>query len=204
MKRLWLDWGGSLIPTCVAWLIDQHTVAGRCDLRQVRCVLPGARAGRLLLRELVARCSARKIRLVPPRTLTPGTMVDVLAPPTRETASRLECSLAWMHVLRDADRTLVAPLFPRPPDRADWPAWHEFATKIVDVAEELAGELLGFGDVARCAEQLDMDREAARWRVLEHLHPRYHQRLADCGREDPHARRRKALDDLEPEPGDAL
>ena len=46
MHRQWLDWHKPLLPAAAAWLIGQHSDGKRCDLRQVRCVLPGTRAGR--------------------------------------------------------------------------------------------------------------------------------------------------------------
>ncbi len=195
MQRHWLDWSRPLIPATATWLIERHAAGGRCDLRELRCVLPGTRAGRLLLHTLISQASRQRIKLVPPKMLTPGALVEVSVPPTSETATQLECSLAWMHVLREADPVMVAPLLPKPPEQADWPAWHDLAVKIGDVTSELAGELLSFADVARTAAQLGMEREADRWEVLVQLERRYHARLRDCGRVDPHLRRRRSLED---------
>jgi ATP-dependent helicase/nuclease subunit B len=124
MHRQWLDWHRPLLPAAAAWLIGQHSDGKRCDLRQVRCVLPGTRAGKLLLHALLAQCAQAGLRLIPPQVLTPGTMVDQLVPPTPDTASGLECTLAWMHVLREAAPEQIAALLPTRPDGQDWPAWH--------------------------------------------------------------------------------
>ena len=193
MHRQWLDWHRPLLPAAAAWLIGQHSDGKRCDLRQVRCVLPGTRAGRVLLHALLAQCAEAGLRLVPPQVLTPGTMVDQLVPPTPNTASALECTLGWMHALREADLDHIAALLPSRPDSQDWPAWHELAARIGGVVEELAGELLSLRDVARVAGRMDMDREALRWAMLERLHDRYRERLRRCGRIDPHERRREAV-----------
>ena len=53
-----------LLPAAAAWLIGQHSDGKRCDLRQVRCVLPGTRAGRLLLHSLLAQCAEAGLRLL--------------------------------------------------------------------------------------------------------------------------------------------
>ncbi|MCB9566634.1 MAG: PD-(D/E)XK nuclease family protein [Myxococcales bacterium] len=204
MQRRWLDWQKPLLPAAAAWLVQGRAADGRCDLRNVRCVLPGARAGRLLLRTLINLCNDAKIRLIPPQVMTPGSMVDVIVPPTATTASELECSLAWMHVLREANAGLIAPLLPRLPDYHDWPAWHELALVLGGISEDLAGELLSFGEVARAAIRLQMEREASRWQVLGSLHRRYRERLQSCGRVDPHERRVQALADLEVDPREEL
>jgi hypothetical protein len=188
-----LDWQRPLLPAAAAWLVARHRDGSRCDMRRVRCVLPGTRAGKLLLRTLLTQCAEADVRLVPPQMLTPGAMVDQLVPPARDTASALECSLAWMHVLREARPEHIDALLPTRPDPGDWPAWHELAAQVAGIVEELAGELLTLKDVARVAARMDMEREARRWAVLEQLEHRYHDRLHRCGRVDPHARRREAV-----------
>ena len=193
MHRQWLDWHRPLLPAAAAWLISQHSDGKRCDLRQLRCVLPGSRAGRLLLHALLSQCAEQRLRLVPPQILTPGTMVDQLVPPTPDTASPLECTLGWMHALRDAPSDQIATLLPSRPDAQDWPAWHELAAQVGGIVEELAGELLSLRDVARVAGRMDMEREVQRWAVLEQLADRYRERLRRCGRIDPHERRREAV-----------
>ncbi|MCA9661305.1 MAG: glycosyltransferase, partial [Myxococcales bacterium] len=197
MQRRWLDWNQPLLPAAARWLVQRHAAGGRCDLRAVKCVLPGGRAGRLLLRTLIGHCNEVKVRLIPPQVMTPGSMVDVVMPPTATTASDLECSLAWMHVLREADARLIHPLIPRQPDYHDLPAWHELALQIGKIREELSGELLSFGEVARAAMRLQLDREADRWQVLATLYGRYRDRLRSVGRVDPHERRAQALAELE-------
>ncbi len=197
MQRRWLDWHQPLLPAAAAWLVQRHAAAGRCDLRAVKCVLPGGRAGRLLLRTLIATCSERKLRLIPPQVMTPGSMVDVIMPPDATTAAELECSLAWMHVLREASAALIRPLIPSQPDYYDWPAWHELALQIGEISQELAGELLSFGEVARAAMRLQLENEADRWQVLAQLYGRYRDRLGSVDKIDPHERRMQALAELE-------
>lgn len=193
MHRQWLDWQQPLLPAAAAWLIERHADGRRCDLRTVRCVLPGARAGRVLLHLLLRQCAERNLRLVPPQVLTPGALVELLTPGDARTASALECTLAWMHVLREASPELIAPLLPSRPDFYDWPAWHEFAGQIAAIVDELSGELLSLRDVARVAMRMQMDREADRWAVLEKLEGRYRERLHRCDRTCPHERRREII-----------
>ena len=197
MQRRWLDWHQPLLPAAAAWLVQRHASAGRCDLRDVKCVLPGGRAGRLLLRTLIGTCKEQKLRLIPPQVMTPGSMVDVIMPPTATTAAELECSLAWMHVLREASAALIRPLIPSQPDYYDWPAWHELALQIGEISQELAGELLSFGEVARAAMRLQLEREVDRWQVLAQLYGRYRDRLKSVDKVDPHERRMQALAEFE-------
>ncbi|HEY8375660.1 MAG TPA: hypothetical protein VIK91_04185, partial [Nannocystis sp.] len=188
-----MDWQGPLLPAAATWLIERHAEGSRCDLRSVRCVLPGARAGRVLLHLLLRQCAARNLRLIPPQVLTPGALVELLAPGDARTATTLECTLAWMHVLREAHPDKIAPLLPSRPDYHDWPAWHELAAQIVAVVDELSAELLTLRDVARVAASMHMHREAERWAVLERLESRYRERLAREDRVCPHERRREVI-----------
>src|SRR5690606_11023073 len=81
--------------------------------------------------------------------------------------SSLECTLAWMHVLRQARPEQIDPLMPSRPEFYDWPAWHELAGTVAGVVDELSAELLSLRDVARVAARMNMDREAERSAVLE-------------------------------------
>ena len=108
IRREWLDWSDPALPLAARWLIEQvrGDEAGLCDLRDFVCVLPGQRAGRLLLAQLLEQCEDAQLRLVPPQVYTPGQMVDVLAP-HREvaTATSFEQILAWIKALRSAGET---------------------------------------------------------------------------------------------------
>lgn len=193
MHRQWLDWQRPLLPAAAAWLIERYADGRRCDLRGVRCVLPGARAGRVLLHLLLRQCAERGLRVVPPQVMTPGALVELFAPGDARTASALECTLAWMHVLREASPELITPLLPSRPDFHDWPAWHELAAQIAAIVDELSGELLSLRDVAKVAMRMNMEREANRWAVLERLEVRYRERLRRCERVCPHERRHEAI-----------
>src|SRR5690606_12432742 len=193
MQRQWLDWRGPLLPAAAAWLIERHAEGRRCDLRAVRCVLPGARAGRVLLHLLLRQCAERGLRLVPPQVLTPGALAELLAPGDARTATPLECTLAWMHVLREASPEKIAPLLPTRPDFHDWPAWHELAGTVAGVVDELSAELLALRDVARVAARMNMEREAERWAALERLEARYRERPAREDRVCPQERRREGI-----------
>src|SRR5690606_30768649 len=124
---------------------------------------------------------------------TPGALAELLVPADARTASSLECTLAWMHVLREARPEQIAPLLPSRPEFYDWPAWHELAGTVAGVVDELSAELLSLRDVARVAARMNMDREAERWAVLERLEVRYRERLAREDRVCPHERRREVI-----------
>ena len=181
MKRVWLDWHKPIIPSAATWLLQHFRKGERCDLRHLRCVLPGARGGRLLLRELVAQASHEHIRLVPPQVWTPGKLVEKILPATHQIASEFECILAWTHSLQHATASQLAPLLPQVPQTYDWSTWYELARKIHGIASELAAEELTFADVARCAEAMAVTQESARWWLLHDLRDAYVQRLHRCG-----------------------
>ena len=196
IRRVWLDWCGPALPLAARWLIDHapHGEAGLCDLRNIVCVLPGQRAGRLLLAELLEQCKTTRLRLVPPQIHTPGQMVDVLAP-HREvpTATDFEQVLAWMNVLRTAGPATLGPLLPRPPDESAFLDWHHLAQTIARLHEELAGEELSFADVADQARTMSMEGEADRWGALHELHGAYCAALTEAGLVDPHQARAEAI-----------
>ncbi|MHC4219201.1 MAG: PD-(D/E)XK nuclease family protein, partial [Planctomycetota bacterium] len=174
---------------------DAQGLGRACDLQSVLCVLPGNRAGRLLLAQLAEKCEARGIPLIPPDIRTPGGMVDALVTlDSRPSASAPEQSLAWMRALRTADPETIAPLVPQRPDDQNVLDWFHLAGTVARIAEELAGERMTPESVAVRAESLELFGEADRWRALESVHALYRAQLADAGLIDPHEARWNALE----------
>src|SRR5678816_3712562 len=121
IRREWLDWSNPCIPSAAAWLTTNTETPKRrnaetarvCDLRDLICVLPGRRAGRLLLSHLVQECRGRGLQLVPPVVLTPGAMIDAILNIDVPVASETESIMGWVAAIEKSDPAELAPLLPR-------------------------------------------------------------------------------------------
>ncbi|MCI0629789.1 MAG: PD-(D/E)XK nuclease family protein [Phycisphaerales bacterium] len=205
IRREWLDWSKPCLPAAADWLIEHHQMGpapdslfadagdSTCDLSSVVCVLPGRRAGRLLLAQLIERCASKGIVLIPPVVLTPNPMVDRLLQIDSPTATQTEMVLAWLSALRALPTETLGPLLPSPPQPDELPDWRELAITIARLYEELSGQRLTFGDVAARADRLAMVAEGDRWRVLEQVRELYERSLTRAGLTDPHRARESAL-----------
>jgi hypothetical protein len=188
------------LPAAASWLIGEargnaQSPDGQCDLRQFLCVVPGRRAGRLLLALLAEQCQAAGVPLVPPDIRTPASMVDALVGiENQPTATAPEQVLAWMEALRTTAPEQIAPLVPNRPDDQDVLDWYHLASTLARIAEELAGERITPADVADQAERMELFGEADRWRALEAVHDAYRATLSAANLVDPHEARWKALD----------
>jgi hypothetical protein len=198
-QRAWLDWKEPALPAAASWLIraardDANSPEGLCDLRNVVCVVPGGRAGRLLLALLAEQCQAEGVPLIPPDIRTPARMVDALVEiENQPTATAPEQVLAWMNALRTIPPEKIAPLVPNRPDDQDVLNWYHLASTLTGIAEELAGERITPADVADQAEQMELFGEADRWRALESVHGAYRAELSAATLIDPHEARWSAL-----------
>jgi ATP-dependent helicase/nuclease subunit B len=190
IRREWLDWDKPCLPQAAAWLIEraigQSSAASRwCDMQSITCVLPGSRAGRLLLGTLMRECRARHLQLVPPRIHTPGSLVASLIA-DQPVASDVEMELAWAAALRRIDRESIKPLLPFAPADDDAIAWQSLAKTIARLHDDLAGGCREFSDVADLAERLELFGEGDRWRALEHVYDLYRRTLHAIGLRDRH------------------
>lgn len=193
ITREWLSWDEPCLPQAALWLIDHHAQRDECDLREVICVLPGSRAGRLLLAEMIKDCEVRTLRLLPPRVLTPGAMVDELLEVVAPVASELESRLAWMDGLRSVDASALAPLAPQRPANDDWRAWDALARTLASLHEALAGERRDFADAGEAAANLSMPSEGERWQAIATVHAQQRIALARQCLVDRHDARHEAL-----------
>jgi hypothetical protein len=203
-ERVFLDWTQPLLAASADRLIARFAAGQRCDLQRIACILPTARAGRILLAMLVERCRAARLWLTPPRILTPGRMIDAVFPASIGIATTQEQVLAWASVLQRDRGRATGHLVSKPPPPRDVMAWHDLGARIVRAHEELSGEARSFMDAAACADRMGLDREGDRWRALADLAETYQQVLQSAGLTDPHDHRRRAIEGaaLSADPGD--
>lgn len=157
---------------------------GGFDLSDWIVVVPGARAGRLLLAALLERAAERGTSLDPPVVLTPASLVEGLRQPVegaKPAATALERRSAWAATLLAADRRMWATLGlgdPIDPMRA----W--LVAKVFLRTEDAldAGDL-GWGDAAEAMVRIggDADRLAA----IADLAKAVNARLAEAGLTSP-------------------
>lgn len=138
---------------------------------------------------LIRECERQQLHLVPPQTITPGHITDLLfdLPTDPPIAITEESQLAWTAALRDAPPENLETLMANPPPPDDVLAWHELAHTISRLHRDLAGYQLTFNDAADAAERLELLGEAARWRSLQDLHHRYTAQLSAAGLACPYA-----------------
>jgi ATP-dependent helicase/nuclease subunit B len=205
--REFLNWDKGALPRAAEWLIAraENRNAHRCDLRQTLCVMPGRRAGRLLLGHLIVQCHKQKLQPLPPTILTPGQMIDQLLEVHQPLASAVESQWAWAAALKRAEAESIAALLPRRPADDDWRSWLELAQVSANLHEQLAGGRVGFADVADLAQRREMFGESDRWQALDLVFSLYHDTLKQCGLCDAHQARESRLAELaeHPEAGKA-
>ena len=82
LKPQWIDWSRPILHEAANWLFDQAEAGDDevVELGEFLCVVPGQRAGRMLLAVLVEKCQSLGMRLNAPDIHTPRTMVDELLP----------------------------------------------------------------------------------------------------------------------------
>jgi RecB family exonuclease len=167
------------------------------DLSDVLVVVPGSRAGRVLLALLVEAAEARGLSLTPPRPRTPGDLVDAVLDAGPRPAAGVRLSLAspmaarwaWGEALRAVGLDALRALLPNPPPRTDLLGWLRLGDVLAQWHHALAAEGLRFEDVpARAAAMPDWPDEA-RWLVAARVQQAYAQILARLNLEDPDLRR---------------
>jgi len=204
IERAFLDWSAPMIPQAARWLIEHGpeptdpALPDCIDLRRTICVLPGRRAGRLLLEALARHARQSDRALLPPTITTPGSAVDILLdsasdPADLPVADSLTIDLAWMAALRDAPEELLNAIIASPPGADDWPAWYDLAATMHQVHEIVAGARQRFDLVADAAARRELLQEADRWSAMHEIHELYRQLLQRSGWTDPHDLREQML-----------
>lgn len=197
IHRIFLGWDSPPLHAAVRVLHGLGTSdspPGELDLSRTLIVVPGARAGRLLLGELVRTADEAGLLLSAPRLVTPGPLQDALLGladlPRADATLRLAL---WTRALLNADPASLTSLIAHPP--TDVARAAEFARVLIRAHTELAGHGLSFHDALdriRGNSELPAD-EAERWARAVEIQEQACARLRELGVPDPEFSRLAAL-----------
>ncbi|MBX3441206.1 MAG: PD-(D/E)XK nuclease family protein [Planctomyces sp.] len=177
IRRNFLCWTQPALPAVVRDLQASRGQSGFLDLSDLVVVTPSSGAGRRFL-ELLAE--ATDGRCVPPRTITPKDLPELLYVPKRPFASELTQELAWVDALRSSPAERIRQVTGNPPADADIRGWMTVGRTLSRLHRELAGDAFDFSKVACCPLLSDL-AERDRWQALSEVQAAYLRRLDDLG-----------------------
>lgn len=188
IERLFIDWSTPCLRETARLLLDRASgdrAGSMIDLSAWRCVVPGRRAGRLLLGEFIDAGRSRGVAVLPPSVLTPGDLGRALLDFDGPVADSLAMTFAWMRALRSMSYDVLRPLVSRPPAPGDVGGWWSLASALARVHDELGAGDVPFDRVADVLERAELGLEGERWRVVAAAHERVEAILRDAGLLDP-------------------
>ncbi|MBL4808500.1 MAG: PD-(D/E)XK nuclease family protein [Phycisphaerales bacterium] len=188
--RHFLGWDQPALDSAAQWIFDRFVQNSELDLSDVHLVLPGRRAARTLLGNLVDLCESQGIVLIPPITMTPleipaatigrASEIEGMGGLGRH-ASKLSRKLAWIQALQDCDPSMLAEILPAPPETQDLGHWIGIGGWIAGVSDELCDAGLRMSEVATRGIQILDESETVRWDALGEIQNSYEQILAGLG-----------------------
>lgn len=194
-ERIFLGWKEHALPAAARLLADAHLSAGAPGPERSVVALPGGRAGRRLRELLLEEADRRGRPVPPPRTVTVGTLPELLYDPERPPAGDLLSRRAWADALRAADRAELEAVFPEPPAEDALTDWSRLARVVARLHGEVAREGLSFRDVEEtCAAAPDLEGRE-RWDALARVAVAHRERLRELGFGDRGRARRRALEE---------
>lgn len=187
-RRVFLGWERPLLELATEWLVEYAAGSGfgyGFGLPDTAVVVPGRRAGRLLLDRLTAAARAQgRVAILPPEILTVGTLPErilAVGPPTPEPTLRIARAARLREVCirpgageRFVADALEVALGGRPEDD-DWGGWTDLAQRLEEVAVRLEAVGLPVDRAARRVEGMSGGTFAApggeseRWQAWREL-----------------------------------
>ncbi len=197
LPRKFIDWREPILPAAAEYLLDRYGTKSTLDCGNVLTVVPGSRAGRVLLESLVRRADERQLIFTPPQIVTVGELPEQLYQSKRPHAGDLVQRLAWTNALKDAKPDRLSQFIARTPDDDDAGGWLELGDLLGRLHRELAADDLNFKDVADgFAHGVGFD-ESERWRFLAQVQRKYLDILDDLHVWDRQTARLVAIDQQE-------
>ncbi len=204
IERVFIDWAQPFLPRVAEEMLeragatrdgDRANAAGFVDLSEHLVLIPGARAGRLLLHALVQAANVGGASLLPPRIITPGNLLEALCA-GNPLATGAECVLAWAAALRAASDLDLAPITPHRPRPDDHGAWLDMARMLQALDEELSGADVEIDSVAHIVEELGLEVEVERWNAIAHVREAARKHIHAAGLVEPTDSLREATSDI--------
>jgi len=140
--------------------------------------------------ELCRQCDDAGAALIPPRTITPGSIPAALLDSPEPVAIPAEQELAWLEALRRVDGTVLEALFPGEGDDGARRG-AGFAGVLDRLAADVGAADRAFADVAEWLDANGYTGEAERWRALAAIESHYLAALDEAGLVDPLRRARR-------------
>ncbi|HET8654598.1 MAG TPA: PD-(D/E)XK nuclease family protein [Longimicrobiaceae bacterium] len=184
VERAFLGWSRDALRAAASRLADHYADGHELRMDAATVALPGARAGRRLREMLLDESISRKLRLVPPRIVTVGSVPELLYTPVHPPAPDAHCTAAWSRALRRLPAGRLARLFSLAPAEDDVRGWTRLARTVTTLHREVSGAGLRFADVqARCGEGL-LFADTERWSVLSEAQALFEAELEALGLSD--------------------
>ncbi len=177
--RHFLDWNHPALDSAAAWILDNTPQSNELDLSLTHIVVPGARARRVLLGNLVDLANQHNLALTPPLILTPWETPAALLGTQGQPASPITQKLAWIQALQTCDTDSLKALIPDPPEPNNWPAWSGLAQSISTTAKQLADAGIRMNQVPELGDQILDEYETQRWTTLGTIQSTYEQLLTE-------------------------
>ncbi len=156
IRRIFFDWDQPALRGAADYLWSRYGTAGTAgtlDLERLIVAVPGGRAGRRLLEELVRLSERQSAALVPPRIVTAGQLPELLYEVKRPFAGDLAQQLAWTQALKATRPKDVAQLIKRLPAADDLAGWLALGQTFSQLHRELAADALDFSHVLRAVRR---------------------------------------------------
>lgn len=163
------------------------------DLSRIAVVVPGARAGRMLLSLLTQRAAAAPMPFCPPAITTPGDIPERVLGADPRAAGELATAMAWVTALKGLDVGTFRSLAGDPPPLDEFSRWLGLADMLVRCETQLAAAGRTMREVADAADGFGPGFAKERWDAAAAAQAARDAVLASNGMIERHAARREAL-----------
>ena len=197
LQRVFLGWDRPALE-CARDFLLKRVHRAELDLSAILVVVPGGRAGRILLGMLVQAAEQRSMPFSPPRLCTPGEVADLILQPVATPAGPIARRAAWIEALRTQPAERLSSLVPHPPAHQEFRAWAGYAEMLHRCHAELAAEMLGFSSVPTRCPTLLAPQDQDRWTAAAAVQARYAGVLAEHGLVDTDLERMRLLSEPGP------
>ncbi len=188
-----LGWDRPALDVAAERLVAWSSRPDELDLSRVAVVLPGARAGRLLLSLLTRRAMSSPMPLCPPTVATPGEIPELTLGSNPRVAGDVATLMAWVTALKGLSPETFRALAGDPPPLDEFSRWLGLADLLVGCEAQLAAAGLTMGGVAAAADEFGAGFAKERWDAAAAAQGSRDALLANRGLIEQHAARREAL-----------
>ncbi len=184
MSRVFLDWCEPILKSASHYIVQKYKNNDILDLREVSIVTAGSKPQKRLVELLLLECERENISFIPPRSVTPKSLIFELITSSKKLLTEFQSFLFFIKALQNKKELVEKEFLKKDYQKSNLSSYISLSRTIYSLYEEISVANISFEDISKKAIELDIFNDGARWEFLQEIYEEYKNLLKEYNASD--------------------